>query len=90
MSEHWNLVWINPKMLISFACPSKEHALSAAVDLHRSDNDDITLYVEGPRGQRIEQHEIKRCTSRHGGEVSSGWFEACLGRSASCRASSRH
>jgi hypothetical protein len=58
MSEHWNLILIIPKMLISFACPSKEHALSAAVDLCRSGNDEITLYVEGPLGQRIEQHEI--------------------------------
>ena len=58
MREHWNLVWINAKMFISFACPSKEHAVNAAIDLCGSSDDEMTLYVEGPRGQRIEQREI--------------------------------
>jgi hypothetical protein len=33
-------------------------ALNAAVDLSRGIGDDTAFFVEGPAGQRIEQHDI--------------------------------
>ena len=45
-------------MLISIMYPSKEDALIAAFDLSYDVGDDTTFFVEGPTGQRIEQHEI--------------------------------
>jgi hypothetical protein len=67
MNNHWNLIQLRPKMLISVTYPSKDDALIAAIDLSYDVRDDSTFFVEGPAGQRIDQQEINlmRFIPRH-------------------------
>ena len=58
MNDRWNLIQVKPRMLLSVAYPSREDALNAAVDLPHGIGDDTSFFVEGPAGQRIEQHDI--------------------------------
>jgi hypothetical protein len=47
-------------MLLSVAYPCRQDALNAAVDLLHGIGDDTAFFVEGPAGQRIEQHDFER------------------------------
>lgn len=58
MNDRWNLIQLKPKMLLSVAYPSRRDALNAAIDLSHDTGNDATFFVEGPAGQRIEQHDI--------------------------------
>ena len=58
MNDRWNLIQVKPRMLLSVAYPCRVDALNAAVELSRGIGDDTAFFVEGPAGQRIEQHDI--------------------------------
>jgi hypothetical protein len=64
MEENWKLYRVQPRSLISFSYPSRDHALLGAYDLDGSWRE-FALYIEAPNGERIEQPEINRwCQNR--------------------------
>jgi hypothetical protein len=58
MDEPWNLIRIRARTLVSFAYPSGECALFAALDLCDSPEEDLSFYIEDPENQRIDQRDI--------------------------------
>ena len=64
MEEKWKLYRVQPRSLMSFSHPSRDHALLGAYDLDGSWRKSA-LYIEAPNGERIEQQEINQwCQNR--------------------------
>jgi hypothetical protein len=79
MDRKWHLYALRPRSMVSFSYESKEQAFYAAHDLE-SDGQDSILYVENPRGERVERHEAIGCFDSGFGSASFDYRVGVRGR----------